>query len=65
MIFCVQMEMDLKLLECMLDCNCDSNNRVNESTYIDVIRKWVNTIRVRTAHVSQGPAPLEVSGATI
>lgn len=56
------MEFDLRLLENMLDCNCDAGNKVNESTFTKIIRKWVNTVRDRNALVSQTHTSLEVSG---
>ena len=42
------MDYDLRILQSMLECNCDRNNRINEAAYSHIIRKWVNDVRDRS-----------------
>ena len=62
LVFLLQMDFDLKLLQNMLDCNCDTQNRVNESTYTNIIRKWVKTVRERAAYSAPAHTSFEVRG---
>ena len=41
------MEYNLQVLQSMLECNCDADNKINKSTFLHIIRKWVNDVRDR------------------